>query len=186
MAGAQKRGRADVEAFVRGLLPSGDAGQSNFRKKVQNKVLVLGSVPKPRSAGRTQRVLDARRAASIRKMGSREARRHKLHDIPKEQQRYAAFVPLHEAWTAYARQRLSGKAPEAAADELDLTGCIVEVIRSTCPSLVGIRGIVVHNLKNMFRIITPRDRLVCVQKSCCEFEFEVAGKRVRINAIKAR
>ncbi|KAJ1953626.1 RNase P/RNase MRP complex subunit [Dispira parvispora] len=93
-------------------------------------------------------------------LNSKQRRALRIYELPKDCQKYSNFVPLHVLWQEYMRTLVENLAPAQQAQRLssaDFHGAIITVIKSKCPSLVGTRGIVVQETKNLLRIITPDD-----------------------------
>ncbi|CAL1278862.1 unnamed protein product [Larinioides sclopetarius] len=57
----------------------------------------------------------------------------------------------------------------------DYHGCMLVVASSVCHTYIGIRGIVVQETKNVFRLITEEDKLKTVPKKGSVFCFELNG-----------
>jgi len=62
----------------------------------------------------------------------------------------------------------------------ELIGLDVEVVSSTHPGYVGMRGRVVNETKRML-VIEVGDAEKSIPKRCCVFEFVLAGGRERID-----
>jgi ribonuclease P protein subunit POP4 len=106
-----------------------------------------------------------------------------LYDIPKEQQKYAIYEPMHQMWLSYIRGILNltdGKRthvePQDAGPFLasaDYHGALLEVVRSRCSSRVGIKGIVVKDTRFTFEIVTQKDEVKIMPKEHTVFRFEL-------------
>ncbi|XP_037390224.1 ribonuclease P protein subunit p29 isoform X2 [Pygocentrus nattereri] len=55
----------------------------------------------------------------------------------------------------------------------DFHGAVLTVVRSKCPSYVGTTGILVQELKHVFKIITKEDRLKTIPKRNSVFSVEM-------------
>lgn len=84
---------------------------------------------------------------------------------------FSQFLPLHSLWKSYI-DKLLGIDPKAAASNpktaasvlpllarADLHGCIVKVVRSKMPSLVGFEGIILKENRWDFEILSQRTGL---------------------------
>ncbi|KAH0619600.1 hypothetical protein JD844_000347 [Phrynosoma platyrhinos] len=96
--------------------------------------------------------------------------------------RYEIFVPLHELWKQYIRDLCNGLKPDAQPQMIqtkllkaDLHGALVTVTKSKCPSYVGTTGIIVQEMKHIFKIITKEDKLKVIPKLNCVFSIELDG-----------
>lgn len=111
----------------------------------------------------------ARRRQKPKPLSAREKRILGVYEIPKEQQKYEIYVPLHKLWVGYMWEILglgdregsyvtaqSGGGKLASAD---FHGAEVQVVRSSCVGRVGCKGIVVKDTKFTFEIITPNNKL---------------------------
>ncbi|KAM8799298.1 ribonuclease P protein subunit p29 [Eudromia elegans] len=113
---------------------------------------------------------------------AKERRELRLFEIEPEQRRYALFLPLHELWKQYIRDLCYGLKPDAQPQmvqakllKADLHGAIVTVTKSKCPSYVGITGIILQEMKHVFKIITKDDKLKVVPKLNNVFSLEIDG-----------
>uniref|UniRef100_A0A8C7BQS4 Ribonuclease P protein subunit p29 n=2 Tax=Neovison vison TaxID=452646 RepID=A0A8C7BQS4_NEOVI len=57
----------------------------------------------------------------------------------------------------------------------DLHGALVSVMKSKCPSYVGVTGILLQETKHIFKILTKEDRLKVIPKLSCVFAVEIDG-----------
>lgn len=124
-----------------------------------------------------------------------------LHTLPTRQMKYTEALPLHNLWKGYMKEHLGlnvgDRVPQVhdpgydAFSKLlvktDLHGSKMSVIKSKCPTLVGISGIVVLDSKNVLKILGSDDRLRTVPKSECIFsmkfgnmDFTIFGKHLCI------
>nr|XP_009676631.1 PREDICTED: ribonuclease P protein subunit p29 [Struthio camelus australis]XP_009676632.1 PREDICTED: ribonuclease P protein subunit p29 [Struthio camelus australis] len=113
---------------------------------------------------------------------AKQRRELRLFEIEPEQRRYAIFLPLHELWKQYIRDLCYGLKPDAQPQMIqgkllkaDLHGAIVTVTKSKCPSYVGITGIILQEMKHVFKIITKEDKLKVVPKLNNVFSLEIDG-----------
>ncbi|RKP33500.1 Rof/RNase P-like protein, partial [Dimargaris cristalligena] len=109
-----------------------------------------------------------------KQISNRQKQLLRVYDIPKASQKYALFEPLHELWNQYMGALNITGTSQASLEKIlkaDLHGCILTVVKSKCPSLVGQRGIVVQETKNMFKVITKNDELKSLSKAATVFCF---------------
>ncbi|KAL8408389.1 hypothetical protein RB594_006994 [Gaeumannomyces avenae] len=185
---------ASAEAVTRSLLArahSPSAVDRIYSEKIQHRPLRLrANSPTPaanareaRRRARAQQDRDRRRAVKPAPLSARERRRLRLHDAPagaNAGRRYATFEPLRALWLGYAREvlgdadlRLGGPAAAAKLASADFHGAEVEVVRSSCPGRVGIRGIVVKDAKYVFEVVTRKNALKVVPKEGTVFRVEI-------------
>ncbi|KAF2708901.1 hypothetical protein K504DRAFT_468127 [Pleomassaria siparia CBS 279.74] len=158
---------------------------SHYTERIVKRPLHLrptSPVPSARAERRTalnkhKATSRSRKALKPRPLSAAQKRSLGLLEIPKAQQKYAIYEPLHRLWLGYMREILGvgGKGdPErrpyiSAANSgpilvsADMHGALVEVVRSRCVSRVGVKGIVVRDSKFVFEIVTKGN---CVK---CEF-----------------
>lgn len=123
----------------------------------------------------------ARSALKPRPLSAAQKRALGLLEIPKAQQKYELYGGLHTLWVGYMVEilGLEGKAfvtPSSAGQQLasaDMHGAILEVVRSRCPSRVGLKGIVVRDTKFTFEIITAKHAVKVIPKEHTIFRLEV-------------
>ncbi|KAK3053067.1 hypothetical protein LTR09_005693 [Extremus antarcticus] len=169
-----------------------------FRERVKQRPLLLRpSSPDPNRDARSKRQYERlqkekarRKSKKPKPLSAKQKRALCIYDIPKGQQKYAIYEPLHRMWCGYMREILGlstasedGKA--GGRSYVDSTSCgpiltsadyhgsLVEVVRSRCESRVGMSGIVVKDTKFTFDVITRKDVLKTVPKEHTVFRFEV-------------
>lgn len=158
------------------------AASSLFKEKVKQKPLILRpSSPDPQQDARSKRrkarqakeVAQRRRPRRTKPLSAREKRALCIYDIPKDQQKYAIYKPLHDLWCGYMREVLDLDPSSSGTHRRTITpvhsgpvltsadyhGAIIEVVRSRCVSRVGVKGIVVKDTKFTFEVITPTNEL---------------------------
>lgn len=87
--------------------------------------------------------------------------------LPKKEQKYSIYQPLHELWLQYARLLLKDDSAMFADRVLrmDLHGAHITVVRSLDPGLVDHAGIVVAETANTLMIVTKKDRALTLPKN---------------------
>ncbi|TLS28449.1 hypothetical protein PpBr36_01425 [Pyricularia pennisetigena] len=184
---------ANAEAVTRNLLSRAHSPPSVDRiyaEKIQHRPLRLrANSPPPaatareaRRAARQQKTKDRAKQLRPKPLSARERRRLGLYRVPAEggARRYETFVPLHALWLDYIREvlgsgdlRSGGVNAAAKLTSADFHGAEVEVVRSSCPGRVGIKGIVVKDSRFVFEIITRKNVLKMVPKEGTIFRVEV-------------
>jgi len=139
--------------------------------------------------GRAQRRRERAKKLALRRksqkpkpLTAKEKRKLRVYKIPPECQKYEIYEPLHTLWVGYVQETLfggAGMAPRATGgghvekgkslmlgQELaakimtaDLHGAEMKVVRSRCPSRVGIKGIMVKETKMTFEIVTKENMI---------------------------
>ena len=177
--------KAHIAAHLLSLAHPPERAADIFKDKVKLRPLHLkpgeGQTPDARDYRRKVRIQAEERKKRKRKpqpLSAKEKRETGLHQIPKEQQKYAIFEPLNRLWIGYLHEVLGPGRPVTgvAAAKLasaDYHGALVEVSRSRCASRVGVRGIVVKDTKYTFEVITQVNEIKVLPKEHTVFRFEV-------------
>ncbi|NWX17089.1 RPP29 protein, partial [Aegotheles bennettii] len=163
--------RAFVSAFLKRSMPK--KPEAAIQDVLTRKAVVLEHCPR-------RKAKQKRRKA--KGFTARQRRELRLFEIEPQQRRYAIFLPLHELWKQYIRDLCHGLKPDAQPHmvqakllKADLHGAIVTVVKSKCPSYVGITGIILQEFKHVFKIITKEDKLKVVPKLNNVFSLETDG-----------
>uniref|UniRef100_W5K5U0 Ribonuclease P protein subunit p29 n=2 Tax=Astyanax mexicanus TaxID=7994 RepID=W5K5U0_ASTMX len=113
-------------------------------------------------------------------LNAKERRELKVFQLKPEHQKYELFLPLHELWKQYIIDLCNGLKPGSNPQTIqqkllkaDFHGAVLTVVRSKCPSYVGTTGILVQELKHVFKIITKEDRLKTIPKRNSVFSVEI-------------
>lgn len=170
---------------------SPDTASTILRERVKQRPLLLRPTsPDPKLNARSKRQYERLQKAKTKRksnkpkpLSAKQKRALCIYDIPKEQQKYAIYEPLHRMWCGYMREILGlsdGKREYVDANSAgqmlvsaDYHGVLVEVVRSRCTSRVGLKGIVVKDTKLTFELVTERDEVKTVPKEHTVFRFEV-------------
>lgn len=159
---------------------SPDTAATHYTERVLKRPLTIRATsPTPSARALRRRTLNERKEKQRknnkqkpRPLSAAEKRKLCLNEIPKEQQKYAIYEPLHNLWLGYMREVLGVDDPSrdayltpASSGQLlataDMHGALLSVVRSRCVSRVGLEGIVVRDTRFTFEIITKRDVLKC-------------------------
>lgn len=156
-------------------------------EKVKSRPVYLK--PSETTTTNAQQTRRARKLVASRKkktkpapLSARQKRALCIYEIPKAAQKYAVYEPLHRLWVGYIQEILGLEAgrnlpvtgPAAAKlCSADYHGAELEVVRSRCVSRVGVRGIVVRDLRGVFEVVTRGDRVKVVPKEGTVFRFTV-------------
>ncbi|XP_020670744.3 ribonuclease P protein subunit p29 isoform X1 [Pogona vitticeps] len=171
----QPQGPKEAEAFVKAFLKRSMPRKSDedIQDLLTRKAVVLEHFHKRRKQQKRRRG---------KGFSARHRRAMRLFEIKPEQQRYELFVPLHELWKQYIRSLCNGLSPETQPQMIqtkllkaDLHGALITVTKSKCPSYVGITGIVLQEMKHVFKIITKEDKLKVIPKLNSVFSIELDG-----------
>lgn len=165
---------------------SPDSANRIYSEKIQHRSLILRPTSPPPGAlnarsirRKARQEKKAKQKQRPKPLSARERRSLDLYTIRKEDQKYDIYQPLNKLWLGYARELLGNDVysggPNAAAKlaSAEFHGALVEVVRSSCPSRVGLRGIVVRDRKFVVEVITQKRGLKVVPKEGTIFRIEV-------------
>lgn len=158
-----------------------------YAEKIQHRPIFLRPTsPPPQTTARQARRRERERKAKERKralkpkpLSAKQRRTLGLYDVPRDGQKYATFLPLHNLWLGYVREILGsevytgGQAAAAKLSAADFHGARVEVVRSGCVGRVGIKGVVIKETRFVFEIVTPANKIKTVPKEGTIFRVEV-------------
>ncbi|KAI9206428.1 RNase P/MRP, p29 subunit [Polychytrium aggregatum] len=139
--------------------------------------------------------LAKRKHRSKHGMSAQKRRELGIFDLSAEDKKalkFADFVGLAKLWTGYMDELLSehqaaGKAPgkpktqrwgsdpavQAKLAKADYHGSVLTVVKSKCPSYVGLSGICIKETENMFYLITSKDEYKAVPKANSIFTTKI-------------
>ena len=169
---------------------SPDTANTIFREKVKQRPLILRPTsPDPSRDARSKRQYERQKKDKAKcksnkpkPLSAKQKRALCIYEIPKAQQKYAIYEPLHRMWCGYmreilgmgdGRQYVSADGAGPVMVSADYHGALVEVVRSRCVSRVGLKGIVVKDTKFTFEVITMGNELKTVPKEHTVFRFGV-------------
>jgi ribonuclease P protein subunit POP4 len=157
-----------------------------YSDKIQHRTLHLRpSSPPPtlvnaRAARRrTRQQAKEKKKQKPQPLSARQRRQLGLQDIPRDGPKYEVYEPLNKLWTSYIHEILgsdiSNGGPNAAAklSSAEFHGARVEVVRSGCPSRVGITGIVVRDRRFVMEVVTKKKGVKVVPKEGTTFRVSV-------------
>ncbi|XP_075930214.1 ribonuclease P protein subunit p29 isoform X2 [Petromyzon marinus] len=155
------RSRQFVSAMLRRVMPR--AKPDLLEEKLKRHAVVLNKGGRGARAKRKKKAAASSSAASSgaspasgRPLSSRERRRLGLFDIRPENQRRSEQIQMKML-------------------KADLHGAIITVEKSKCPTYVGTTGIMIQELKNVFKIITKDDKLKVIPKRKSIFAVAFGG-----------
>ena len=166
---------------------SPDTAATVFKKYVEDRPLFVKASSPERSARakrQHEQLLKARaqrKSNKPRPLSAKRKRALNLNEIPKDQRQYSIYEPLHTLWCEYmrdilglqSRQHVEANSVGPLLASADYHGAVLEVVRSRCPSRVGLQGIVVRETRSTFELITVRNELKTVPKEHTTFRFSV-------------
>ncbi|XP_050969922.1 ribonuclease P protein subunit p29 [Labeo rohita] len=160
---------AFTKAFLKNSLPR--MKENDIKEMMAHKAVLLEY--------KTQRK-KKRKIRKAKGLNAKERRQLKIFQLKPEHQKYELFLPLHELWKKYIVDLCNGLKPESNPQMIqqkllkaDFHGAVLTVVRSKCPSYVGLTGILVQELKHIFKIITKEDKLKVIPKRNSVFSVEI-------------
>lgn len=158
-----------------------------YGDKIQHRPIFLRPTSPPpqvtarqaRRKERERKLKDRKKALKPKPLSAKQCRQLGLHDIPRDGQKYATFVPLHNLWLGYVREILGsevytgGQGAAAKLSAADFHGAEIEVVRSGCVGRVGIKGIVIKDTRFTFEVITAKNKIKTVPKEGTMFRVEI-------------
>lgn len=162
-----------------------------YNNKVKNKLVMLDNMSKDSTEAK-EKQKRRKRANKSRALTAKEKRTLDVYHIPLDARKYELFLPLHELWKGYMDELFGPTNPVVFTLKLlkaDFHGAIITVVRSKCPTYVGVSGIVAQETENVFKIITPSNALRVIPKANNVFTvhirnsvFTVHGNQFRYRA----
>ncbi|EAT78680.1 ribonuclease P protein subunit [Parastagonospora nodorum] len=172
---------------------SPDTAASHYTERLLKRPLTIRATsPTPSARAIRRRTLNESKEKTRkqskqkpRPLSAAQKRKLCLNEIPKEQQKYSIYEPLHNLWLGYMReilcvndaQRPVYLTPASSGQMLasaDMHGALLRIVRSRCVSRVGLEGIVVRDTRFTFEIITKNNVVKAIPKEHTIFQFTIA------------
>jgi len=173
----------NIRTLFEGHLPPGDVKEINGELK---KTLVLSYQKPKRTKSKPIR-------KSKKPLTAKEKRSLGLYRLPKKGLKYSSFEALNSMWNGYMKELLDleslesgGWSPNLNEEtrqlqlqmrvcRAELSGALLSVASASCPSHVGVTGIVVLESKNTLQIISEDNKLRLIPKLGSSFSFNFQG-----------
>ena len=184
----QKCKDSSIKTLFENRLPKSDKKEIDGEFK---KTLVL-SYQKPK-------ILKNKPVRKTKKpLTAKEKRSLGLYRLPRQGLRYQSFLSINSLWMGYMTELLDLESLEAGGwspnlneetrqlqlqmrvCRADLTGALLHVASATCPSHVGMTGIVVMETKNTLQIIGQDNKIRLIPKLGSSFSFTISGYKLTI------
>jgi ribonuclease P protein subunit POP4 len=174
---AETRGIPFGQALLERAFSPDTAAVHYTERALKRPLTIRATSPTPSARAVRRRALTERKEKSRKRskqkprpLSAAQKRKLCLNEIPKEQQKYAIYEPLHNLWVGYVREVLGISDAErpvyltpASSGQMlasaDMHGALLTVVRSRCVSRVGLEGIVVRDTRFTFEIITKKNVL---------------------------
>ncbi|KAF2032631.1 RNase P/MRP, p29 subunit [Setomelanomma holmii] len=188
---AESRGMPFGQALLERAFSPDTAATHYTERVVKRPLTIRATSPTPSARAIRRRALSERKEKTRKRskqkphpLSAAQKRKLCLNEIPKAQQKYAIYEPLHHLWLGYMREVLGISDAEravyltpASSGQLlasaDMHGALLSVVRSRCVSRVGLEGIVVRDTRFTFEIITKTNAVKAIPKEHTVFRFEI-------------
>ncbi|GLJ42438.1 hypothetical protein SUGI_0879450 [Cryptomeria japonica] len=188
----EKGGGDTISDILYDILRSGglaDRDTKDELQKLQDKYLALENPTSQRSGYKRaqHQTLHKLGKRSQKHMSMRQHRHFGSLDLPKKNQKYDLYLPMHEMWKEYIVDLLKNgrqKNIEYFLLTADLHGAILAVVESKIKSFIGVQGIMIRETLNTFGIMTSENRFRVVPKKGSVFMFQVEFWRVILHGDK--
>ncbi|KAG4302991.1 hypothetical protein PCANB_000673 [Pneumocystis canis] len=165
-----------------------ELAESLYENKVKNKPLLIHPTDKytnntqkndPRNNRRLNylsKLHNKGRKKKPKPLSSREKKATGIYNISKDACKYDIWLPLHNLWKEYIKEIIGFNPPSIISQKLlkaDMHGTKMKVVRSRCPSRVGIEGICIKETKKTFVLITEKNQQKIVPKENSIFSIEI-------------
>eukprot|EP01095_Lingulamoeba_sp_RSL-Kostka_P005409 TRINITY_DN16740_c0_g1_i1.p1 TRINITY_DN16740_c0_g1~~TRINITY_DN16740_c0_g1_i1.p1 ORF type:complete len:429 (+),score=111.23 TRINITY_DN16740_c0_g1_i1:38-1324(+) len=179
-----------VETFVKKSLNdagslAGDKIESTFQSKVNQRRLQLDNPP-PISQQDVDEGIKQKKRLERRKnskMSRKEKKKKNFFEIDNSI-KFEDCKQLNALWISYINDILSNQHSFNLIGNIliraDLHGAIIKVIKSKTVNQIGLYGIVIQETKNVFKIITPDDKIKILPKKMSVFGLVIKDKFIQI------
>ncbi|CRG93856.1 conserved Plasmodium protein, unknown function [Plasmodium gallinaceum] len=101
---------------------------------------------------------------------------------------YEHAKKLHQLWNIYVNELLElSSNNELSLDtinDMELNGAYVEIHKSRCSTYIGIKGIIVLETQNSFKIITPKNKVLILLKNKSVFIIKIKERLYYLHGIQ--
>ena len=161
-----------------------EEGQRIFEERIfRRKIALQPCPPRPDNARRARwkarKERERGKALKPKPLSAKERRTLGVYKLSTESKEYSAYVPLHNMWIGYIRETLGqdlyhgGQAASGKLASAEFVGAKLNVSRSSCPSRVGLEGIVIKDTKYTFEMITQRNAIKIIPKEGTLFRIKI-------------
>lgn len=130
------------------------------------------------SCSKVSKEKDSQQIKKRIRLSNRTAKAKGLFSPGKEGIRFLDMLPLHRLWIDYIadifqNELLPVQEKAARLVQADLHGAFLKVERSSCPSYLGICGILIQETEQSFRLLGEDNKVRIVLKKQCVFAIEI-------------
>jgi RNase P/RNase MRP subunit p29 len=125
------------------------------------------------------------RMARVKAVSHRELKRKGLCDVRKDNFDSGMLEQLRAQWRSYIAQLGAGAADvRGMIMQGELVGCVIRVVESRNPGVVGLQGTVVRSSSNTFAIVTQTGAVRTILRHLCVCATRVANMAVLLHGDK--
>jgi len=170
----QKNEKNIMEAFVQKVLPN-DCNESELR-------FTTYLLNEKKNSFNYKTRVKQKKCKNGLKLSSKERKR--LFALSESDVKYETFERINHLWHKYIDSvvnEIKSSSDEIKLIRADFHGSYLVVSAAKNPTLVGVKGFVVNETKNTFKIVNKDNRLLTVPKDGTVFAFEHNGRIAKLN-----
>ncbi|GAW81752.1 ribonuclease P protein subunit p29 [Plasmodium gonderi] len=101
---------------------------------------------------------------------------------------YEHAKKLNSMWNIYVNELLdltkTEELPIDTINDMELNGAEIEIHKSRCSPYVGIKGIIILETQNAFKIVTPKNRVLILLKNKTVFIVNIKDKQYYLHGVQ--
>ncbi|CAD2095520.1 ribonuclease P protein subunit p29, putative [Plasmodium vinckei lentum] len=109
-------------------------------------------------------------------------------NVISEKNSYEHAKKINELWNIYVNELFeltnNKELSLETINEMELNGAYVEIHKSRCSSYVGIKGIIILETQNGFKIITPNNKVLIILKNKTVFIIKIKDKQYYLHGVQ--
>ncbi|KJP85194.1 hypothetical protein AK88_05173 [Plasmodium fragile] len=95
---------------------------------------------------------------------------------------------LNDMWNIYVDELLdltkTEELPQDTINDMELNGAEIEIHKSRCASYIGIKGIIILETQNAFKIVTPKNKVLILLKNKTVFILTIKDKQYYLHGVQ--
>ncbi|ANQ08856.1 Uncharacterized protein PCOAH_00034050 [Plasmodium coatneyi] len=95
---------------------------------------------------------------------------------------------LNHMWNIYVDELLgltnTQELPQDTINDMELNGAEIEIHKSRCASYIGIKGIIILETQNAFKIVTPKNKVLILLKNKTVFILTIKDKQYYLHGVQ--
>lgn len=174
--------QSGAPTFIHALLPT--TATASYQSKLQGRTMILQNLPPaldPSKQANQKRKLTRRRKGELTYGEKKELglTALALKSVP-----YEDILPLHKLWCEYITDLLNDSSIREKGDakimRADWHGAHLHIIKTTCPTKIGLHGICIQETAEVFRIACEDNHVRTIAKRRTIFHIEINNRRFEI------